>query len=45
MHMYIFNEFIVSNDNESNIYCNRSAVQCLLNIVHFIRLQQKSPLQ
>ncbi|XP_029344827.1 serine-protein kinase ATM [Acyrthosiphon pisum] len=30
---------------ENNIYCNKSAVQCLLSIINFIRLQQNDPLQ
>ncbi|XP_060874698.1 serine-protein kinase ATM isoform X2 [Metopolophium dirhodum] len=30
---------------ENNIYCNKSAVQCLLSIINFIRLQQNNPLQ
>lgn len=30
---------------ENNIYCNKSAVQCLLSIINFIRLQENNPLQ
>ncbi|XP_050523942.1 serine-protein kinase ATM isoform X2 [Daktulosphaira vitifoliae] len=35
------------NENcyDNNIYRNRSAVQCLLNIINFVRLQQKGPIQ
>lgn len=31
--------------DEINIYNNKSAVQCLLNVINFVRLQQKNPLQ
>ncbi|KAE9539511.1 hypothetical protein AGLY_004763 [Aphis glycines] len=35
----------VNNAIENNIYCNKLAVQCLLRIINFIRLQQNNPLQ
>ncbi|XP_050425429.1 serine-protein kinase ATM isoform X2 [Adelges cooleyi] len=31
--------------NENNIYWNRSAVQCILNVINFVRLQQNNFLQ
>ncbi|VVC40821.1 Hypothetical protein CINCED_3A017263 [Cinara cedri] len=34
-----------ASDLCENIYFNKSALQCLLNIVNFIRHQQKNPLQ
>jgi len=37
--------FIVSDAVENNIYLNKSAVQCLLNIINFIRRQQENPLR
>ncbi|XP_026809071.1 serine-protein kinase ATM isoform X1 [Rhopalosiphum maidis] len=35
----------VNNSIENNIYCNKLAVQCLLRIINFTRLQQNNPLQ
>lgn len=35
----------MSENNENYIYCNKSALLCLLNVINFIRHQQESPLQ